>query len=204
MKIGNENQKFLLLNFEFLLNNYCMKNKLFDDFFKQQMLHIDGEVSDDVWNKIAAQKKNKKRFGFWFFNMTKRNFIILGLFALSIGGGSIFFSNHFFKNKTSSNNIHRNNGILINTIQSQNQSTKIQSVDSKNNDGAVVNNPSELKSNNDVSKKTVQITSTNNNSNVNKKIVGSSNAIDYNSDFSLNKKGNKQAKNNLIPSIDNK
>ena len=33
-----------------------MKNKLFDDFVKQQMLHIDGEVSDDVWNKISAKK----------------------------------------------------------------------------------------------------------------------------------------------------
>ena len=37
-----------------------MKNKLFDNIIKQQMLHLDGEVADDVWNKIAAQKKNKK------------------------------------------------------------------------------------------------------------------------------------------------
>jgi len=180
-----------------------MKNKLFDDLIKQQMLHMEGEVSNDVWNKISAKKENKKRFGFWFFNMTKRNFIFLGLFALSIGGGSILFSNYFFKNKTSSNVIHAKNEIVVNTIQSQNESPKIQLVDSKNIDDVVENNLTESKSNNDVSKKTVQITSTNNNSNVNKKIVGSSNAIDYNSDFSLNKKGNKQAKNNLIPSIDN-
>ena len=180
-----------------------MKNKLFDDIIKQQMLHMEGEVSNDVWNKIANQKKNKKSFAFWFFNMTKRNFIILGLFALSIGGGLVLFSNHFFQNKSNSNNIHTKNEIVVNTIQSQNASPNIQLVEPKNNDDVVENNLSELKSNNDVSKKTVQITSTNNNSNVNKKIVGSSNAIDANSDFSLNKKGNKQAKNNLIPSIDN-
>jgi hypothetical protein len=178
-----------------------MKNKLFDDFFKQQMLHIDGEVSDDVWNKIQAKKENKKRFGFWFLNMTKRNFIFWGLFAFSIGGGSILFSNHFFQNKSNSNNIHTKNEIVVNTIQSQNASPKIQPVEPKNNDDVVENNLTESKSNNDVSKKTVQITSTNNNSNVNKKVTSSINAIDANSDFSLNKKGNKQAKNNLIPSI---
>ena len=161
-----------------------MKNKLFDDLIKQQMLHMEGEVSNDVWNKISAKKENKKRFGFWFFNMTKRNFIFLGLFALSIGGGLVLFSNHFFQNKSNSNNIHTKNEIVVNTIQSQNASPNIQPVEPKNNDDVVENNLSELKSNNDVSKKTVQITSTNNNSNV-------------------NKKGNKQAKNNLIPSIDN-
>ena len=180
-----------------------MKNKLFDDLIKQQMHHMEGEVSNDVWNKIAAQKKNNKRFGFWFFNMTKRNFILLGLFAVSIGGGSILFSNHFFKNKTSSNEILANNGIVVNTIQPKKLSPKIQPVDSKNNDDVVENNLTELKSNNDVSKKTVQVTSTNNNSNVNKKVASSSNTIDANSDFSLIKKGNNQAKNNLIPSIDN-
>ena len=82
-----------------------MKNKLFDDLIKQQMLHMEGEVSNDVWNKISAKKENKKRFGFWFFNMTKRNFIFLGLFALSIVGGLVLFSNHFFQNKSNSNNI---------------------------------------------------------------------------------------------------
>jgi len=176
-----------------------MKNKLFDDLIKQQMLHVESEVADDVWNKIAAQKKNKKRFGFWFFNSSNRNFILVGIIALSIVLGYTIFSKSNFNHNSSSKENHSNNDIFISTIQSKNQSTKIQSVDSKNNDGAVVNNPSELKSNNDVSKKTVQITSTNNNSNVNKKVTSSSNAIDANSDFSLNK----QAKNNLFPSIDN-
>ena len=180
-----------------------MKNKLFDDIIKQQMLHVESEVANDIWSKIAAQKKNKKRFGFWFFNMTQRNFIFLGLFALSIVGGSVLFSNQFFKNKTSSNEILANNGIVVNTIQPKKLSPKIQTVDSKNNDDAVQNNLTELKSNNDVSKKTVQVTSTNNNSFINKNIAVSSNAIDSNSDFSLNKQGNKQGKNKLIPSIDN-
>jgi hypothetical protein len=126
-----------------------MKNKLFDDLIKQQMLHIDGEVSDDVWNKIAAQKKNKKRFGFWFFNSSNRNFILVGIIALSIVLGYTIFSKSSFNHNSSSKENHSNNDIFISTIQSKNQSTKIQSVDSKNNDGAVVNNPSELKSNND-------------------------------------------------------
>ncbi len=180
-----------------------MKNKLFDDLIKQQMLHIDGEVSDDVWNKISAKKENKKRFGFWFFNSSNRNFILIGIVALSIFIGYTIFSKNNADLNSSSKENHSNNEIVVSTIQSQNASPNIQPVDSKNIDVAVENNLTELKSNNDVSKKTVQITSTNNNSNVNKKVAGSSNAIDANSDFSFNKKGNKQAKNNLIPSIDN-
>jgi len=180
-----------------------MKNKLFDDIIKQQMLHLDGEVSDDVWNKISAQKENKKRFGFWFFNNSNRTFILVGIIAVSIVLGYTIFSKNNADISSSSKENHSNNEIVVNNIQSQNASPNIQPVKPKNIDVAVENNLTESKSNNDVSKKTVQISSTNNNSNVNKKVTSFSNAIDANSNFSLNKKGNQQAKNNLIPSIDN-
>jgi len=179
-----------------------MKNKLFDDLIKQQMLHVESEVADDVWNKIAAQKKNKKRFGFWFFNSTNRNFILIGIVALSIILGYTIFYKNIFKNYSSSNDIHANNEMTVNPIQSKIESPKIQTIDSKNIDGAVENNLTELKSNNEVSEKTVQITSTNSNSFVNKKAAVSLNTIDSNSDFSLNKKTNTKSNQSLISNDD--
>ncbi len=131
-----------------------MKNKLFDDFFKQQMLHIDGEVSDDVWNKIAAKKENKKRFGFWFFNSINRTFMLVGIVALSIVLGYTIFSKNIFNNNSSSKDKLSNNEIVVNNIQSQNKTQNIESTDSKNintetkNIGAAENNYSEFNSNN--------------------------------------------------------
>ncbi|MCX6293364.1 MAG: hypothetical protein NT127_03590 [Sphingobacteriales bacterium] len=130
-----------------------MKNKLFDDFVKQQMLHIDGEVSDDVWNKIAAKKENKKRFGFWFFNSSNRNFMLIGIVAISIVLGYAIFSKSNSNHNSSSKNIQANNEIILNNIKSQNESQNIQSADSKNIDaetkniGAAENNHSEFNSN---------------------------------------------------------
>lgn len=127
-----------------------MKNKLFDDIIKQQMLHLDGEVSDDVWNKIAAQKKNKKRFGFWFFNSANRTFILVGTIALSIVLGYTIFSKSNYNSSTTEN--ISNNDIVVNNIQSKSESPDIQNKDSKNKDaetkniGSVEDNHSELTS----------------------------------------------------------
>jgi len=132
-----------------------MKNKLFDDLIKQQMLQIDGEVSDDVWNKISAKKENKKRFGFWFFNSSNRNFILIGIVALSIVLGYTIFSKNNADISSSSKANHSNNEIVVSTIQSKNESPDIQNTDAKNindetnNIGAIENNNSELKSNNE-------------------------------------------------------
>ena len=129
-----------------------MKHKLFDDLIKQQMLHIDGEVSDDVWNKIQAKKENKKRFGFWFFNNSNRTFMLVGIVALSIVLGYSIFSKNILNDNSSSKNIQANNEIILNNIQSQNESQNIQSADSKNIDaetkniGAAENNHSEFNS----------------------------------------------------------
>ena len=131
-----------------------MRNKLFDDHIKQQMLHIEGEVSDDVWNKIAAKKENKKRFGFWFFNSSNRNFMLIGIVALSIVLGYSIFSKNNSNHNSSSKENNSNNEIVVNNIQSQNKTQNIESTDSKNigaetkNIGAVENNHSEFKSNN--------------------------------------------------------
>ncbi len=130
-----------------------MKNKLFDDFVKQQMLHIDGEVSDDVWNKISAKKENKKRFGFWFFNSSNRNFMLVGIVALSIVLGYSIFSNSISNHNSSSKENNSNNDIVVSNIQSQNKTQKIESTNSKNintetkNIGTVENNHSEFNAN---------------------------------------------------------
>lgn len=130
-----------------------MKHKLFDDIIKQQMLHMDGEVSDDVWNKIQAKKENKKRFGFWFFNTSNRNFMLIGIVALSIVLGYTIFSKNNSNHNSSSKNILSNNEIVVNNIQSQNQTQNIESTNSKNIDaeskniGNVENNHSEFNSN---------------------------------------------------------
>ena len=128
-----------------------MKNKLFDDFFKQQMLHIDGEVADDVWNKIAAKKKNKKRFGFWFFDSANRIVMLVGIVALStVLGYTIFSKNNSNLNSNSKDN-HSNNEIVVNNIQSKSESQNIQNADAENIDveakniGAIENSNSELK-----------------------------------------------------------
>jgi hypothetical protein len=95
-----------------------MKNKLFDDFFKQQMLHIDGEVADDVWNKIAAQKKNKKRVGFWFFNSANSIVMLFGIVALSIVlGYTIFSKSNSNHNSSSKENISNVEPLLDNPLE---------------------------------------------------------------------------------------
>jgi hypothetical protein len=132
-----------------------MKNKLFDDIIKQQMLHLDGEVSDDVWNKIAAQKKNKKRFGFWFFNSANRIVMLVGIVAISIFLGYTIFSKNNSNHNSSSKDNHSNNEIVVNNIQSKSESPDIQNTDAKNIDaetkniGGVENNYSEFNSNNE-------------------------------------------------------
>jgi hypothetical protein len=129
-----------------------MKNKLFDDLIKQQMLHIDGEVSNDVWNKIQAKKENKKRFGFWFFNSSNRNFMLIGIVAVSLVFGYTIFSKNNSNHNSSSKENHSNNEIVVNNIQSKSENPDIQNIDLKNIDaetnniGAIENNNSELKS----------------------------------------------------------
>jgi len=132
-----------------------MKNKLFDDFVKQQMLQVESEVADDVWNKIAAQKKNKKRFGFWFFNSANSIVLLVGIVALSIFiGYTIFSKNNSTLNSSSKENLS-NNDIIVNNIQAGSETSDIQNTDAKNIDaetnniGAIENNNSELKSNNE-------------------------------------------------------
>jgi hypothetical protein len=132
-----------------------MKNKLFDDLIKQQMLHIDGEVSNDVWNKIQAKKENKKRFGFWFFNSANRTFILVGIVALSIVLGYTIFSKSNSNHNSSTTENISNNDIVVNNIQSKSEKTDIQNtadekIDAKTkNVGAAEDNHSELKSNNE-------------------------------------------------------
>jgi len=132
-----------------------MKNKLFDDFVKQQMLQVESEVSDDVWNKISAKKENKKRFGFWFFNSANSIVMLFGIVALSIVLGYTIFSKSNSNHNSSSKENISNNDIVINNIQSKSETPDIQNTADEKIDaktkivGAVEDNHIELKSNNE-------------------------------------------------------
>ncbi len=191
-----------------------MKNKLFDDFVKQQMLHLDGEVSDDVWNKISAKKENKRRFGFWFFNNSNRTFILVGIVAFSIFLGYTIFSKNILNHHSSSKNIQANNEIVINNIQSQNESQNIQSADSKNinaetkNVGAAENNNNEFNStteNNNNTKSNYFSNSSRSNPNLTSKKPKASTQLSNNQNFNddevaLRKNNIPNSKNNKFKS----
>ena len=170
-----------------------MKEKQFDDFFKDKLQNYSTDVPQDMWNRIVQDKRKKRPIGFWLNNPSKGiYFLITSL--LIIGGTSAW-------KYSSMNTSHMN---IINNNSSVNISNSIKHNSNRSSDNSIIysgistdnkqskntigykNNLSDIATNNSNN------TSKNHTSNPNITISGSSEikTIGYNSSSLTVKKNN--------------
>ena len=118
-----------------------MKEKQFDDFFKDKLQNYSTDVPQDMWNRIAQDKRKKRPFGYWFNNPSKGvYFLITSL--LIIGGASAW--------KYSSMNVSQKN--IINNNSTSKSSNSIKQSSNRSSDNT--ENYSGISTDNKQSKKT--------------------------------------------------
>ena len=54
-----------------------MKEKQFDDFFKDKLQNYSTDVPQDMWNRIVQDKRKKRPIGFWLNNPSKGIYFLI-------------------------------------------------------------------------------------------------------------------------------
>ena len=119
-----------------------MKDKQFDNLFKDKLQSYSSPVPTDMWERIAQDKRKKKPVAFWFTNTAYGLYTIL---AISILVGGTFAWNHsnnaIAKNitsKTTSDNSNPKSNSVNKTISNTAGNARIQS--NENEPSSKVNN----------------------------------------------------------------
>ena len=103
-----------------------MKVNEFDNIFKDKLQDFSSHVPEDMWNRIAQDKRRKRPLAFWFTNSSKGLYIAIASLLLIGGGASVW---NYIHNKTTTPTIIALNPITLNNINKNKASEKAGFID---------------------------------------------------------------------------